>query len=178
MPSLDSPTNCITEYEDKLAQLVASCDSFRTFAGLPPSANTSDRVFLHAMPDPEDGEAYSESEWLDINPSCLIIPPEDGVNFAANLTASVAGFTPGYSYELVFQQIPAREVSLQQQIRKLINGVGSVVEEMLARYRSVGVGVDFLGPVSAPSSYKVTVPVADYEYTISWSWQVRYRFVE
>ena len=164
--------NCITKYEDRLASAIAACQGFKDWTGL---TDASSRVHVYTLPDPLD-DAYSRQQWTDMHPLALVGYPEDGNNIVLTRDSGPEGFTVGYQYQIDFECM-AEPVGWPEQIRRITNPVGSIVENLVHEVaRQFNLGIDSVEPIDVPSTGARNVAGTEMGGVVWWKWMLTYRF--
>ena len=172
---LATGTNCITEAEDKLIAMIADCPSFQLFCGVSSAAQAVDRIHVDELPDPPNNQDnWTEEQWQEMFPLCLITPPEDGSQ-ASVISDSMGERIEYYAdlaFNLVFEAYPFGGDPQPEERRKFKNVVGEVTLSQLGdRARQFGFGYTKLDSVGEITQGHYTHAETSGE-TFRWRWAI------
>jgi hypothetical protein len=131
--TITPPVGCISKAEERLRNMVASCQAFQAWTGCTTAADARERIYLVDEPEPErddeepDG-VFSLAERQSRRPFALIWTGDAG-SFNIAFDSSEGGISPSGTLGLMFEDnIPQElESNYQEAYRRFVNTVGQVL---------------------------------------------------
>lgn len=129
-----SGTNCLTQAEDGVVELLANLTAFQSFVNVPDAGSAKERIYVHELPATltDDSDTWDDSEWLSLFPLALITMPTDGPLFEVVQSARdlPIQYDINLRFEVLFEAFPEPSLNLQDQARVFMNHFGSILEEI------------------------------------------------
>lgn len=152
-------TNCLTQVEDAIVELIANCSAFQTWVGAASATAAKTSIYVHDVPQKattDSRDYYTEAETAALFPLVLIASPIDGIMQTWRATALDSGFsgTVNSALSLRFEALATADVDEQNAARLFMNAVGNIIDEMRTRTSSGNEG-EYQGTmVSAVEFYR------------------------
>jgi len=174
-------TNCITDTEDMLRDMLCATAQFRAWVGESSAALARAYVFSTSIPDPadarwpEDGETYS-ADWWDHLRNYAIIGTSSEEGFIYEYAAAPNEFLTAGTLELQFYRyFDVEDIQLDKDTRTALNEVGGIIQAMLplagtAEYHSINavriIRSDWGPEDQDPDAGRQFRVVADFEWSM------------
>ena len=124
-------TNCITQAEDKLIDIIANCAAFRTWTGSADVTAAKTRIHLCDLPAPADDrvDEYAQAEWTDLFP--LVVISSIPIFTKTAMGNSGGEFDSTRTHALRFEQFADVTKANDEAYRLFGNSVGDIIEDMI-----------------------------------------------
>lgn len=127
--------NFLTAAEDSIIESLAVLPATQAWLGVVDSTAAKARIYVHTLPRTvEDSDGWTEAEWAAMFPLIILGPPTEGELFAIRHSATGTEWESvcDISYSLRFERrLPAGDIDEQNEIRRLMNDVCNVIEDMV-----------------------------------------------
>ena len=125
-------TGAITTKEDVLAASLSRCAEFITWTGEINATAALTHVHFDALPDPADGNVYTDAELDALRPYVILFTDRAGGLIKSHVSTSGSGFDFADSGALLlhFVQEAADGQSIAEQERLFKNSVGKIINQL------------------------------------------------
>lgn len=151
---VDAGTNCITQAEDALIELLANSAAFRTFTGTANATAAKTKIYLYDVPaTAQDKDDYSSAEFVALFPCAIIGPPDEGQTLEGRYTANGVNYeyTVDLAFSVRFERQRGASDTDQVAVRKLCNAIGDVIDQLMLQSGNGGnFAFTYVAPIGTP----------------------------
>ena len=127
-------TSCLTIAEDRLVNSVANSSTFQTLVGAVSGAAAKSRIYLDEVPNANlDRDDWTQEEWDDLFPLCLITPPPDepAIRYVHDANGTGFEYVRSYRFHVCFEQKANETLDAQDALREFKDTVDTIISDML-----------------------------------------------